>query len=277
MTSATWSLPPARTPGPLLTAEPGRVTGTSASVRTPGLLPPGLSQPPGSGQCRESACDPAARRPAFSSPSPLKRSPRPAQRARGPGGGGGARLLEGVVHAGWKRSHRELLSAGLPPLPRPRFWPKGPAGRDTACVAFILSRPQRLRGSGLTAQVPACPGRLQACRSGGLDPVSGRAHETSHQGPPVLRGCPQRHRTHGPGWRPPRPGPEVKTPCCLSAEGDKGRFFLIRTSAEAARPCVVSAARVCPHPVRLCPEPKTPKGPPAKQSIASFQSFLHLD
>lgn len=94
--------------------------------------------------------------------------------------------------------------------------------------------------------------------------MSGRACETNQQGPLVLRGCPQRHRTHGhtgQGGNSPRPGPEGKTPCCFSDEGDKGRFFLIRMSAEATRPCVVSATRVCPHPVCPLPRAKDTRGP----------------
>lgn len=140
--------------------------------------PPGLSQTPGCGRCRGSGCDPATLEPRrllpFSSPSPSEAvDPRRVHGVQMVGME--LRLLGRVVHAGWKLSHRELLSARLPPLPRPRLWFQGSAGRDTACVAFILTRLQCLRGSDPCKCLPG--GGLQASRTGGLDRMSGRACE----------------------------------------------------------------------------------------------------
>lgn len=79
-TGMTWCLRASCTLGPLLTVEPGRVTGTSASVCTPGPLLQGSARLPGVGGAGDQDATPPPWSPAGSSPSPhpllLKQSTR---------------------------------------------------------------------------------------------------------------------------------------------------------------------------------------------------------
>ena len=184
MTGTTWSLPSACTPGPLLTAEPGRVTGTSASARTPGLLPPGLSQPPGSGQCRESGCDPAAREPRLllvlssevvTATRAGSTGPRQWGGARGPGGGGS-------LSPGRGRPRRlGTLPPGTSSCPAPTSAPsqvlvsrvsrEGHGLRDFH--SHTTAAPPRLRSDCVSPRLPGAAPGFQVRRAGpGVGPCS---------------------------------------------------------------------------------------------------------
>lgn len=180
-TGMTWCLRASCTLGPLLTAEPGRVTGTSASVCTPGPLPQGSARFLGVGSAGNQDATPPPWSSSGSSPSPhpllLKQSPRPAQSAWGPDGG------NGVPSPGRGRPRRlETLPSGTSFCPSPTSAPfqvlVSRVSREGHGLCSFHSHttavPPRLRSDCVSARLL---GRLQASRTGELDRVSGRACE----------------------------------------------------------------------------------------------------
>ena len=244
------------------------MTGTSASVRTPCSLPWGSASLPGLGSAGKQDATPLPWSPAGSSPSPrpllLKRSPRPVQSAQGPGGGNGA---------------------PSPGRGRPRRLETGPSGTSfcpspTSDPSQVLVSRVSREGHGLRSfhsHTTAVPPRLRSdCKS---PPAWGGSRLPGQEGWTRCRAVPVKDKPPGPdlqcsgdflrgsghtdqGRNKPHPGPEGKTPSCFLDEGDKGRFFLIKTSAEATRTCVVGTTQ---ESALACPEPKTTEGPPAQK------------
>lgn len=165
-TGMTWCLRASCTLGPLLTAEPSRVTGTSTSVCTPGPLLQGSARLPGVGGAGDQDATPPPWSPAGSSPSPhpllLKQSPRPAQSARGPDGGNGA------PSPGRGRPRRlEALPSGTSFCPSPTSAPsqalvsrvsrKGHGLRSFH--SHTTAVPPRLRSNCVSARLLGLPGQ----------------------------------------------------------------------------------------------------------------------